>query len=95
MLDSLKSVSMNLGSRLAEGISERTIFREFFPLGLTALDDQKYFSSNRVPTLSHMAARQEMRALIAMLKLPIGENGRRRTEARMQWMRPGRTKSVT
>ncbi len=27
MLDSLKSLSMNLGCRLAEGISERTIFR--------------------------------------------------------------------
>ncbi len=49
-----------------------------------ALDDQKYFSSDRVPTLSHRAARKDMRALIAVLKLPIDDNGRRRAEARMQ-----------
>ncbi len=81
---------MNLGCCLAEGISARTIFRELFPLGLAALDDQKHFFPDLVPTLSHMVARMEMRALIAMLKLPIDKNGRRRAEARMQWMRPDR-----
>ncbi len=33
-----------------------------------------------------------MRALIAVLKLPIDDNGRRRAEARMQWGRPDRAK---
>ncbi|MCP4182156.1 MAG: AAA family ATPase, partial [Hyphomicrobiales bacterium] len=39
MLESLKDLSMRLGCRLADGISERVIFRELFPMGLTVLDD--------------------------------------------------------
>jgi hypothetical protein len=35
----LRNLSMQLGFRMADGISERVIFREFFPIGLTALDD--------------------------------------------------------
>ena len=39
MLESLKNLSMHLGCRLADGISERVIFRELFPIGMTALDE--------------------------------------------------------
>src|SRR4029079_16617855 len=34
----LKQLSGQVGFRLAEGISERVIFRELFPAGLTVLD---------------------------------------------------------
>lgn len=84
MLESLKDLSMRLGCRLADGITERVIFRELFPVGLTALDDlDKHLGAG--PTLSHLAARQEVRQLIATLRLPVDELGRKRAEARKIW----------
>lgn len=84
MLESLKDLSMRLGCRLADGITERVIFRELFPIGLTALDDlDKHLGTG--PTLSHLAARQEVRQLIATLRLPVDELGRKRAEARKIW----------
>jgi chromosome partitioning protein len=37
---------------------------------------------NARPTLSHLAARQEIRQLVAALRLPVDEAGRKRSEAR-------------
>ena len=83
MNDSLKDLAMRLGCRLAEGISERVAFREFFPIGMTALDDlSEEISLGFGPTLSHLAARQEVRSLLSVLRLPVDEVGRRRAEAR-------------
>jgi len=84
MLESLKDLSMRLGCRLAEGITERVIFRELFPIGLTALDDLSVENIG-IPTPSHLAARQEVRQLIATLRLPVDEIGRKRAEARKIW----------
>jgi chromosome partitioning protein len=78
----LRSLSMQLGFRLADGVSERTIFREFFPLGLTALDDMSQHAVTKRPSLSHLAARQEIRQLLNALRLPTDESGRRRAAAR-------------
>ncbi len=86
MNDSLKDLAMRLGCRLAEGISERVAFREFFPIGMTALDDLSEESLGVGPTLSHLAARQEVRSLLSMLRLPVDEVGRRRAEARQTWL---------
>lgn len=86
MSESLKSLSMELGCRIADGISERIIFRELFPVGLTVLDEQHASGRDAVPTISHMAARQEVRGLIATLRLPIDDIGRRRADARRRWM---------
>ncbi len=86
MLQSLKDLSMRLGCRLADGISERVVFRELFPMGLTALDDLDETTLGVGPTISHLSARQEVRALIATLKLPIDEVGRKRAEARKTWL---------
>jgi chromosome partitioning protein len=46
------------------------VFRELFPRGLTALDtlDRKTLGSE--PTVSHVAARDEIRTLIDALRLP-------------------------
>jgi chromosome partitioning protein len=55
---------------VAPGISERVVFREFFPRGLTALDDFDRRVAGAEPTTSHLAARQEVRDLIAALNLP-------------------------
>ena len=86
MLGSLKDLSMRLGCRLAEGISERVIFRELFPIGLTALDDLTELLPDTTPTLSHLSARQEVRQLIGTLKLPIDELGKKRAAARKSWL---------
>ena len=56
------------------------MFREFFPLGLTALDALDEAVLGTRPNLSHVTARQEVRKLIEQLKLPIDEKGRRRRQ---------------
>jgi chromosome partitioning protein len=81
----LKNLAMQLGFRLADGISERVVFREFFPIGLTALDDFEEHVLGTKPTLSHLAARQEIRQLLTGLRLPTDEFGRRRAEARRRY----------
>lgn len=70
MQKGLTRLSASLGFRLAPGVSERVIFREFFPFGLTALDPLERETLGREPTMSHLAARQEIRELIDCLKLP-------------------------
>jgi chromosome partitioning protein len=66
----LAEMSARLGFRQAPGISERVVFREFFPRGLTALDDLDRRALGGEPTLSHVSAREEVRALLAALNLP-------------------------
>lgn len=86
MLNSLQQLSMELGCRLAEGISERMVFRELFPTGLTALDDIEKIAPNGKTPSSIVSARQEVRSLISSLGLPIDEVGKKRANARRQWL---------
>ena len=86
----LRSLSMQLGFRVADGISERVVFREFFPIGLTALDDFDEHVLGTRPTLSHLAARQEIRQLLAALRLPTDEFGRKRAGGAAQICRDDR-----
>jgi chromosome partitioning protein len=71
----LEQISEMLGFRLVQGISERVVYRELFPRGLTALDrlDQKTLGVD--PGVSHLAARREVRDLIRNLKLPGIDGG--------------------
>lgn len=62
----LEALSRRIGFRVLPGLSERVIFREFFPSGLTLLDRAALTDFS----LSHVAARAELRALIAGLNLP-------------------------
>ncbi|THD85169.1 ATPase [Aliigemmobacter aestuarii] len=64
----LEDLSRRIGFRVAPGFSERVIFRELFPRGITLLDlkDTGVDQLN----LSNIAARQEVRDLIAELRLP-------------------------
>jgi chromosome partitioning protein len=82
----LDRLGLRLGFRATEGFSERVVFREFFPHGLTALDALDETTSGIRPNLSHLTARQEVRSLIEALKLPIDEKGRRRAAARAEWL---------
>ena len=83
---SLKSLAMQLGCRLASGISERVVFRELFPKGLTVLDECDRSIVGRGHALSHLAARQEIRSLVTALRLPIDNAARKRADARKIWM---------
>ena len=61
------------------------VFREFFPRGLTALDNLDEATLGTRPSMSHVTARQEVEALLEALKLPIDERGLRRAAARPEW----------
>ncbi len=66
----LGELSQRVGFRIIPGLSERVIYRELFPAGLTMLDKQHL---GRLAT-SHLAARQELRELVKHLALPqIGQ----------------------
>ena len=64
----LETLSKRIGFRVVPGFSERVIYREMFPSGLTLLDLKESASSTRI-AMSHIAARQELRELILSLKL--------------------------
>jgi chromosome partitioning protein len=59
----LTELSRRVGFRTIAGLSERVIYRELFPRGLTLLD-VKHMDSFSV---SHVAARQELREMVAGL----------------------------
>ena len=50
----LDRLGLRLGFRAAEGFSERVVYREFFPRGLTALDNLDEATLGTRPTLSHV-----------------------------------------
>ena len=87
----LHELSMRLGFRVADGISERVIFRQYFPKGLTALDDFELLSSDQKPNVSHAFACEEIEKLISALRLPINDNAREMAQARQIWMKKSYT----
>ena len=62
----LTEMSKRVGFRVTHGLSERVIYRELFPSGLTLLDKGHLGSLGT----SHLVARQELRALVQALNLP-------------------------
>ena len=70
---------------LADGFAERVVYREFFPRGLTALDTLDETTLGTRPNASHVTAREEVKALVDTLRLPLDERGRRRAAARAEW----------
>ncbi|MGD9816555.1 MAG: division plane positioning ATPase MipZ [Hyphomonadaceae bacterium] len=67
--EALRTLSQRIGFRLAPGLSERVIYRELFPQGLTLLDLDGEGADGEL-RMSHLAARQELRDLFIALKLP-------------------------
>lgn len=66
--EALTDLSKRIGFRFAAGLSDRVIFRELFPQGLTLLDHELV---DTIPVkMSDIAARQELRDLILELQLP-------------------------
>jgi chromosome partitioning protein len=64
----LKELQKRISFRYVQGLGERVIYRELFPKGLTLVDQGTIKSENM--TMSHVAARQEIRRLMEDLKLP-------------------------
>jgi chromosome partitioning protein len=64
-----RELARRIGFRVAPGFSERVIYREMFLQGLTVLDVLDT-SANVKISMSHIAARQEVRNLLHMLQIP-------------------------
>jgi chromosome partitioning protein len=82
----LVEMAVRIGFRVAEGLAERVVYREFFPRGLTALDDLDDNTLGTSASPSHLAARQEVMGLMETIKLPLDERGRERAAAQAQWI---------
>jgi len=64
--EAIDQLAKRVGFRVIPGISERVIYRELFPKGLTMLDSREFGEMG----LAHVAARQELREMMAGLALP-------------------------
>jgi chromosome partitioning protein len=92
LVDGLNELSFRLGFRSIDGFAERAVYREFFPRGLTPLDDtdeatldDKAMLGTLPESLGHVTAREEVTSLLRHLKLPLDEPGRRRAANRAEW----------
>jgi chromosome partitioning protein len=86
IVQGLSDLAARLGFRSADALAERVIYREFFPRGLTALDNLDEKTLGTRPSLSHLTARQELMSLMQTLKLPLDERGQQRAAAHAQWL---------
>ena len=64
--EALGELSRRVGFRVISGLGERVIYRELFPKGLTLLDLHQLGQVG----IAHIAARQELREMIAGFGLP-------------------------
>ena len=64
--DALGQLAKRVGFRIIPGLGERVIYRELFPAGLTMIDSRAFGAMG----LAHVAARQELREMMAALQLP-------------------------
>lgn len=69
----LGELSKRVGFRTVPGLSERVIYRELFPKGLTLLDKKELGGFS----VSHVAARQELREMISAFALPTHDAAQR------------------
>ena len=81
----LRELSLKIGFRAVDGFAERVVYREFFPRGLTALDNIDETTLGMRPSMGHVTAREEVTSLLRQLKLPLDERGRRRAANRAEW----------
>jgi len=72
----LNEMARRVGFRVTRGLSERVIYRELFPSGLTLLDKGHLGELGT----SHLVARQELRALVKALNLPEFSSATRQLE---------------
>ncbi|RTL50258.1 MAG: ATPase [Bradyrhizobiaceae bacterium] len=83
--EGLDQLAFRLGFRPVDGFAERVVYREFFPRGLTALDELDEATLGTRPNMAHVTAREEVTNLLRDLRLPLDERGRRRAANRAEW----------
>jgi len=64
----IETLSRKVGFRIGPGLRDRVIYRELFPFGLTVADLSTHIRPVAM-SLQHVAARQELRALMTALGL--------------------------
>lgn len=82
---SLGRMAGELKFRAADGLHDRVIFRELFPIGLTALDPIEAATRTGTLSTSQQAARREIETLISTLELPQRGSGLAHLQARHEW----------
>jgi chromosome partitioning protein len=75
MTNRLADLSKRIQFRQARGFGERVIYRELFHFGMTLLDLGSKGSPRKLSSMSHIAARQELRSMLASLRLPPAAAG--------------------
>jgi chromosome partitioning protein len=75
---SLRGLAADLAVRVEDGLSDRRIFRQLFPFGLTALDPEAAAALGQDGRLELLAARHEINGLVAAARLmpALGEGSR-------------------
>jgi chromosome partitioning protein len=76
--EGLAELSQRLHFRCADGLGDRVVFREYYPRGLTAMDDLNEATLGTRPTMSHLTARVEVENLLNAMRL--GEEAPASTE---------------
>src|SRR5579863_2818850 len=82
---SIARLSRELRFRVADGLHDRVVFRELFPIGLTALDPIEEGANGGALTTSQQAARREIEGLVAALELPTRLPGVEHIQSRRSW----------
>ncbi|HLH10640.1 MAG TPA: division plane positioning ATPase MipZ [Methylovirgula sp.] len=86
IVTSLKRLASELQFRPADGLHDRVIFRELFPIGLTALDPIEEAMRSNTLSASQASARREVDTLVATLQLPERSRGMAtHMQARHEW----------
>jgi chromosome partitioning protein len=80
-----KAIISGARIRPIDGFVERSIYRELFPRGVSALDDTDPAGLKMHPSPGQTAAQQEVKRLLSQLKLPLNERARRRAAGRAEW----------
>jgi chromosome partitioning protein len=76
----LQDLSQRLRFRYIAALAERVVFREFYPRGVTALDELNEATLGSRPTMSHLSAQLEVNSLVRAL-LNIGSRDEATAEA--------------
>src|SRR5690348_1651937 len=80
--EGLQELARRLNFRCVEGLAERVIFREFYPRGLTTLDELDERTLGTRPTMSHVTARMEVENLLAAMGLSESSDAETTDQAR-------------
>ncbi|WP_375450413.1 division plane positioning ATPase MipZ [uncultured Devosia sp.] len=80
----LEQIATGFGCRVADGIAERVVFRALFSIGMTVFDPLEGELAAGLSSVSHLAARNEYRDLVAALNLPIAGHSDQVAETAMR-----------